>query len=67
VADVLAQTGQETVVIVAHGTVITLFTAAHTGLPPLPLWHRLGLPSFVVLTVPDLRLVTMVERVGAAG
>jgi broad specificity phosphatase PhoE len=67
VADVLAQTGQGTVVIVAHGTVITLFTAAHTGLPPLPLWHRLGLPSFVVLTVPDLRLVTMVEQVGAAG
>ena len=67
VADVLAQTPQGTVVIVAHGTVITLFTAAHTGLPPLPLWHRLGLPSFVVLTVPDLRLVTMVERVGEAG
>jgi broad specificity phosphatase PhoE len=67
VADVLAQTPQGTVVIVTHGTVLTLFAAAHAGLAPLPLWQRLGLPSFVVFSLPALALVTMVERVGEAG
>lgn len=43
-------------VVVAHGTVISLFVSARTGLDPLPLWRRLGLPSFVALTVPGFRL-----------
>ncbi len=63
VADVLAQTPHGTVVIVAHGTVITLFTASHAGLPPFSLWQRLGLPAFVVFSLPDLALVTVVEGV----
>ena len=52
-------------VVVAHGTVISLFVARHTGAEPFPLWRRLGLPSFVVLAVPDLALLETVERVGA--
>lgn len=32
-----------------------------TGLAPFPLWKRLGLPSFVVLSLPDLKLQTILE------
>ena len=49
--------------IVAHGTVISLFVAAHAGLDPFSLWQRLGLPSFVVLTLPEGQVVEVVERV----
>jgi broad specificity phosphatase PhoE len=50
-------------VIVAHGTVIALFVAARASVEPLPLWRRLGLPSFVVLSLPDLVLVEIVEQI----
>jgi hypothetical protein len=43
--------------------VIALFVAQHTRLPALPLWQRLGLPSFVVLTLPEFGLVEVVEDV----
>jgi broad specificity phosphatase PhoE len=42
-------------IIVAHGTVISLFVAAHARLDPFPLWQSLDLPSYVVLSLPDLR------------
>ncbi len=51
------------VAVVAHGTVISLFVARKTGLEPFPLWQRLGLPSYVVLSLPNFELVTVVEGV----
>jgi broad specificity phosphatase PhoE len=63
VTDVLRAAPAGTVGIVAHGTVITLFVAACAGVAPFPFWQRLGLPAFVVLTVPDLVLVATMERV----
>ncbi|MGI8587781.1 MAG: histidine phosphatase family protein [Chloroflexia bacterium] len=51
-----------TAAIVAHGTVITLLVSRLTGVPPLPLWESLGLPSFVVLRRPDMELVRVVAR-----
>lgn len=50
------------VVIVAHGTVISLFVAACAGVEPFALWSRLGLPSYVVLSRPTLGLVSTVAR-----
>lgn len=52
-------------VVVAHGTVISLFVARHAAVEPFPLWRRLGLPSFVVLAVPALALLEVIERVEA--
>src|SRR5205814_10018665 len=49
--------------IVAHGTVIALFAATHAGLGPYLFWRRLGLPSFIVLALPDLEIVETVEQV----
>lgn len=55
----------ETVVIVAHGTVITLYVSRATGIEPFPFWKRLGLPSFVVLSRPEMRVREIVERIPA--
>jgi broad specificity phosphatase PhoE len=49
--------------VVAHGTVITLFVSRATGLEPFPLWRRLGLPSFVVLSLPELAVQEIVGTV----
>ena len=37
-------------IVVAHGTVITLFVAAHNPIDPFAFWKGLALPSVVVLT-----------------
>lgn len=39
-------------VVVAHGTVISLYTARRCGLPAYPLWEQLGLPAYIVLDFP---------------
>src|SRR5437588_121956 len=48
-------------IVVAHGTVITLLVAGWCGVEPFPLWERLGLPSYVVLELPERRIVEVVE------
>ena len=48
-----------TVVIVAHGTVISLFVSRLIGISELMLWSELGLPSFVVI---DLQSNTLIAR-----
>ena len=50
-----------TVVIVAHGTVMSLFVAAQAG-EAFDLWQRLGMPSFVVLTLPELAVERIVAK-----
>jgi broad specificity phosphatase PhoE len=60
---VLAAYPDQTVVIVAHGTVISLWLAQRAGLAPFPLWQRLGLPSFVVVTRPELEVLSIVDDV----
>jgi broad specificity phosphatase PhoE len=49
----------ETVVVVAHGTVISLFVSRLKGLSEFSLWNELGLPSFVVL---DMQSETMIAK-----
>ncbi|HEY9525540.1 MAG TPA: histidine phosphatase family protein [Anaerolineales bacterium] len=49
----------KTVVVVTHGTVISLFVARLTGSSDLELWNRLGLPSFVAI---DLHSSTLIVR-----
>lgn len=50
-------------IVVAHGTVISLYAAPLLGIPPANLWRRLGLPSFVALSLPELALLAIVDRV----
>lgn len=63
VARQIAATPTGDLAIVAHGTVISLFVAAHNPLDPFALWQALGLPAFVVLALPDLRLIETVGRI----
>jgi broad specificity phosphatase PhoE len=53
----------ETLVIVAHGTVITLYVSCLTGIAPFPLWQRLGLPGFVVLNGQQKTVISIMDEV----
>ena len=63
VADVLETHPRQTVVIVTHGTVLTLFVSRLFELDPYPFWKSLTLPSFVVLEQPPWRLMDVVMDV----
>jgi broad specificity phosphatase PhoE len=63
IADVIERHPSGSLAVVTHGTVLTLFVARANGLDPVPFWKRLGLPSFVVLTLPSFSLVEVVENV----
>ena len=65
VASVIAKHPGCNVALVAHGTVMTLFVARAAGLEAAPFWKRLGLPAFVVLSLPEYTLLEVVEDVEA--
>lgn len=60
---VLDQRPESTLVIVCHGTVISLYAAQVAGIDPFPLWQRLDLPSYIVLSRPELELLEVVEKI----
>jgi broad specificity phosphatase PhoE len=51
------------IVVVAHGTVITLFVDKFNKIEAFSFWRKLDLPSFVVLSLPQHKLVKIVEGV----
>ena len=59
VHSVLNEHRSKTIVIVTHGTVISLFVSRLTGSSDLELWSKLGLPSFVAM---DLHSNTLIVR-----
>jgi broad specificity phosphatase PhoE len=61
VHSILTEHREKTVVIVTHGTVISLFVARLTGSSDWELWNRLGLPSFVAI---DLHSSTLIVKNG---
>jgi len=66
VADVCARHPQGNIVVVAHGTVITLFVARRAGREPFPFWNQLGLPSFVALSLPGFEVQAIIDRIESA-
>jgi len=64
IADIIQTYPEQNVAVVTHGTVMTLFVARAAGLEPFPLWKRLGLPAFTVLSIPEFGLLAVVENVG---
>ena len=50
-------------IVVTHGTVMTLYMASVAGVQRMDFWRRLGLPSYVVLTLPDMRIASIVEDI----
>lgn len=63
VHDLLDQNTTGNAAIVSHGTVIALFIARHGGGNPFEWWRKMGLPSFVVMSLPELKLEKSVERI----
>jgi broad specificity phosphatase PhoE len=63
VHDLLDQHKTGNVAIVTHGTVIALFIARHTGGNAFEWWRKMGLPSFAVMSLPDLKLEKSVDRI----
>ncbi|HYO09722.1 MAG TPA: histidine phosphatase family protein [Tepidisphaeraceae bacterium] len=60
---VLSRHAEQSVAIVTHGTVLALFVARHGDRKPFELWRELGLPSLVVMSLPDRRVETVVPRI----
>lgn len=54
----------EHVIVVAHGTVNSLFTAQHNDIDVYDLWLRLKLPSVVILDLSSFELVDVIEDAG---
>jgi broad specificity phosphatase PhoE len=53
----------EKLAVVAHGTVISLYIAGLCKIDPYPLWQRLGLPSFIVVSPFDGKIIQICESV----
>ena len=51
------------VVVVSHGTVMSLFVASSARVDASELWAVLGLPSYVSLELPDHRIVEVVATI----
>lgn len=56
---ILNEHRNKNVVVVTHGTVISLFVSRLTGSSDLQLWNQLGLPSFIAM---DLHSNTLIIR-----
>ena len=54
---------QGNVVIVSHGTVITLFTARRAKIDPIPFWKSLGMPALITFSLPSLELKQVLNNV----
>ena len=48
---------QANMALISHGTVLSLLVSRVSTLEPFALWKQLGLPSYVVLSRPDLNVV----------
>jgi broad specificity phosphatase PhoE len=60
VSELIRSDDRRTLVVVAHGTVISLFVAAHSAVDSFKFWKALKCSSFVVLDR-SLRLIEVVE------
>ena len=56
VEDALARHPRGTIALFTHGTVMSLFVAAHSDHEPMAFWYHLNLPAWVVFAIPDFTL-----------
>jgi len=61
VNQLMSQNRDLNLVVVSHGTVITLFVANNCGIEPFSFWSHLDLPSFIVLSLPDLVVLSTTQ------
>jgi 2,3-bisphosphoglycerate-dependent phosphoglycerate mutase len=63
VDEVIASHPEGNVGIVAHGTVIALYLAAHSQRNGFELWRAMGLPSYAVIGLPERAVERVVEKI----
>ena len=66
-AGVLDANPDGNVIIVSHGTVLSLFAGRAAGVDPAALWQRLKLPALVVVDRASMALEQVMEEIGADG
>ncbi|HEY1390131.1 MAG TPA: histidine phosphatase family protein [Ktedonobacterales bacterium] len=57
VEETLARHPEGDMIIVTHGTVMSLFVAAHSVIKPMDFWWHLHLPAWAIFTIPDFTLL----------
>jgi broad specificity phosphatase PhoE len=57
IADALALHPSGDLAVFTHGTVLSLFVAAHSHHDPMTFWYHLNLPAWVVFTLPNFTLL----------
>lgn len=60
--ELIDETPNDNIVLVSHATVMALFAAPSLGMTPHDLWlelQRLGMPAYIVLSLPDLAFVAL--------
>jgi broad specificity phosphatase PhoE len=60
----ISRTEEDNLIVVTHGTVISLLVGGHNSVDSFQLWKRLQCPSFVVLEKLSLGLVEVVDGDG---
>ena len=53
----------KTVAVFTHGTVIALYLSRVLGVSAYEFWRKLEMPSMVILSLPDHRLVDVIEEI----
>lgn len=61
--DKVIDAGHADSIVLTHGTVMTLYMARVAGVQMMSFWHRLGLPSYVTLALPDKRIQLLIGDV----
>ena len=59
----LACYSNDTLAVVSHGTVLSLWLARIVGMEPWPLWQSLGLPAVAIISLPDFTLRQFIHQV----
>jgi broad specificity phosphatase PhoE len=57
----------ETLALVTHGTVMSLFAGKVLREDAQTIWSKLGMPAYIVFSIPDHELMEMVASISAAG
>ena len=65
VENLLKQHSSQNLAVVTHGTVLTLYVSRLAKLEPYSFWKQLGLPAFVVLSLPDMQVIKVVNEIEA--
>ena len=63
VAGITASYSDSNLAFITHGTVLTLLVSRLTAIAPFPFWKGLELPSWVVLSHPDLALIKVFKSI----